>query len=122
MVRPAEDENTLRNLSAQPLETLRPEFRDAIARLKHKVFSAIRPKAVNGRALSGAMLSTLATTYAEALNSGGIPTISTAWDRVLQSQAAEAMGHALAECVVASSAPSVSSSPLVGRRRRRCLI
>ena len=111
-----EDENTL-------LETLRPpEFRDAIGRLKHKVFSAIRPKAVNGRALSGAMLSTLATTYAEALNSGGIPTISTAWDRVLQSQAAEAMGHALAECVVASSAPSVSSSPLVGRRRRRCLI
>jgi hypothetical protein len=109
IVRQAEDENTL-------LETLRPpEFRDAIGRLKHEVFAATRPKAVNDRALSGAMLSTLAMTHAQALNSGSAPTISTAWDRVLQSQAAEAMGRALAECVASRRA-----SPSLGVVLRRC--
>ena len=53
MVRPAEDEATLRNLANEPLDKLRPEFKEALERLKHKVFSAVRPKAVNGRALSG---------------------------------------------------------------------
>ena len=41
------------------------------------------------------MLATLAKTYADALNAGGVPTISTAWDRVLQSQAAEAVSKCL---------------------------
>ena len=95
LVRPAEDEATLRNLSNVALADLRPEFQAGLASLKTKVFASIRAKAVNGRALSGGMLATLATTYAEALNSGGVPTISTAWDRVLQSQAAEAMARCL---------------------------
>ena len=95
LVRPAEDEATLRNLSNVPLGELRPEFQTGLAALKTKVFASMRAKAVNGRALSGSMLATLATTYADALNSGGVPTISTAWDRVLQSQAAEAMAKAL---------------------------
>ena len=95
LVRPAEDEATLRNLSNVPLSELRPEFQTGLAALKTKVFASMRAKAVNGRALSGSMLATLATTYADALNSGGVPTISTAWDRVLQSQAAEAMAKAL---------------------------
>mmetsp|Transcript_17968 Transcript_17968/g.55276 ORF Transcript_17968/g.55276 Transcript_17968/m.55276 type:complete len:863 (-) Transcript_17968:32-2620(-) len=95
LVRPAEDEDTLRNLSNVPLRQLRPEFQTGLADLKSKVYAQTRAKAVNGRALSGAMLGTLASTYAEALNSGGVPTISTAWDRVLQSQAAEAVEKAL---------------------------
>ena len=81
MVRPAEDEATLRNSEREPLDKLRPEFKEALERLKHKVFSAVRPKAVNGRALSGKMLATLASTYAAALNSGGVPTISTVGPR-----------------------------------------
>lgn len=95
LVRPAEDEATLRNLKNVPLEQLRPEFQAGLKTLKNKLYAALRPKAVNGRALTGAMLATLAQTYVEALNSGGVPTISTAWDRVLQSQAAEAVAKAL---------------------------
>jgi len=67
LVRPAEDEATLRNLSNVALADLRPEFQAGLASLKTKVFASIRAKAVNGRALSGGMLATLATTYAEAL-------------------------------------------------------
>lgn len=96
LVRPAEDEATLRNLKNVPLEQLRPEFQAGLKTLKNKLYAALRPKAVNGRALTGSMLATLAQTYVEALNSGGVPTISTAWDRVLQSQAAEAVTKAVA--------------------------
>ena len=94
LVRPAEDEAMLRNLSAQPLESLRPEFVKRLKILKTKVFGALRPKILNGRLMSGAMLATLAQTYAEALNSGGVPTISTAWDRVLENQASESVARA----------------------------
>lgn len=96
LVRPAEDEATLRNLKNVPLAELRPEFQQGLATLKSKLYAALRPKALNGRAVTGAMLATLAQTYVDALNSGGVPTISTAWDRVLQSQAAEAVAKALA--------------------------
>mmetsp|Transcript_49410 Transcript_49410/g.139954 ORF Transcript_49410/g.139954 Transcript_49410/m.139954 type:complete len:806 (-) Transcript_49410:201-2618(-) len=95
LVRPATDEDMLRNLSAQPLENLRPEFVTALADLKKKVFGTVRPKTLNGRQMTGEMLATLTQTYADALNSGGVPTISTAWDRVLENQAAESEGKAL---------------------------
>ena len=94
LVRPAEDESMLRNLAAQPLDNLRPEFVKGLKILKKKVFGALRPKTLNGRLMSGPMLATLAQTYSEALNSGGVPTISTAWDRVLQNQAAESVARA----------------------------
>ena len=95
LVRPAEDEATLKKLSQVPVSSLRPEFQRGLANLKDKVYAQTRAKSVNGRALSGAMLATLAKTYADALNAGGVPTISTAWDRVLQSQAAEAVNKCL---------------------------
>ena len=95
LVRPAEDEATLKKLSQVPVSSLRPEFQRGLANLKDKVYAQTRAKSVNGRALSGAMLATLAKTYADALNAGGVPTISTAWDRVLQSQAAEAVSKCL---------------------------
>jgi len=95
LVRPAEDEDTLRNLKNVPFTDLRPEFQKGMTTLKNKVYASLRPKAVNGRALTGSMLLTLARTYVDALNSGGVPTISTAWDRVLKNQANEAVDKAL---------------------------
>jgi len=111
LVRPAEDESTLKKLSEVPLEMLRPEFQKGLANLKDKVYAQTRAKSVNGRALSGAMLATLAKTYCDSLNAGGVPTISTAWDRVLQSQAAEAVGKCLEDydraCCATHGLPSV---------------
>ena len=71
LVRPAEDEATLKKLSQVPVSSLRPEFQRGLANLKDKVYAQTRAKSVNGRALSGAMLATLAKTYADALNAGG---------------------------------------------------
>jgi len=86
-VRPAEDESALRNLSAQPLSSLRPEFVGAMERLKAKLFGTLRPKMVNGQKVTGRALGTLAATYAEAFNRGGVPSISSAWQRVVVGQA-----------------------------------
>lgn len=46
----------------------------------------MKPKAIDGQALNGAMFTELANTYVEALNSESIPTISTAWERVIDSE------------------------------------
>ncbi|KAJ1457194.1 P-loop containing nucleoside triphosphate hydrolase protein [Pelagophyceae sp. CCMP2097] len=62
LVRPAEDEAVLRDLSNRELHELRPEFQAGLAKLKGKVFASVRAKAVKGRALSGKMLGTLAQT------------------------------------------------------------
>lgn len=63
--------------------------------LRKRVFSAVRPKTMYGRPLNGAMISNLAATYAQALNENKAPTISTAWDRVVDKQCQEAVEKAL---------------------------
>jgi hypothetical protein len=91
LVRPVTDEETLRDLSSQPMETLRPEFVDGLRQIRSRLYTALGPKTLYGKALNGAMLATLAETYVDALNSGGVPVISTAWDRLVQMQTREAM-------------------------------
>jgi hypothetical protein len=56
--------------------------------LVEKVFSSAKPKTNPdcGQALTGPMLCELADSYVAALNSGSVPTISTAWDRVLEAE------------------------------------
>jgi hypothetical protein len=91
LVRPVTDEETLRDLSSQPMDTLRPEFVDGLQQIRSRLYTALGPKTLYGKALNGTMLATLAETYVEALNSGGVPVISTAWDRLVQLQTREAM-------------------------------
>jgi len=95
LIRPAEDENVLRNLMATPLQDLRPEFVKAVQHLKKKIFGTVRPKHLHGRMLTGPMISTLARAYAGSINTGGAPTIASAWERVLESQAEQAVAKAL---------------------------
>ncbi len=63
LVRPAADERQLQELDKQPWESLRPEFRTEMTRLREMLFSNARIKTVNGRALNGPMLASLAETY-----------------------------------------------------------
>ena len=86
VVRPVSDEAKLMNLSAVPPEQLRPEFRAQIDAMRKRVLTTARPKTVYGKSLNGAMLGALAEAYVTAINTGGTPTISTAWDRVVDSQ------------------------------------
>lgn len=95
MVRPMNDEKQLAKLAEQPDEELRPEFRKQMDALKQRVFKTVRPKTLYGQPLNGAMLANLAQQYVSALNDNKTPTISTAWDRVIQSQCAEALDASL---------------------------
>jgi hypothetical protein len=85
----------LRDLSAQPLTSLRPEFQKAVENFKGKVEAGTRPKQMMGRVLNGEMLVTLIKSYTSALNSGGVPVISSAWERVLATQCNDAKAAAL---------------------------
>jgi hypothetical protein len=95
LVRPAEEESQLKNLSEQPYESLRPEFRKAFESMKKKLLKNIQPKMLYGNVLNGAMLANLAQTYTEAFNTGKAPVISSAWGRVVQTQCEDALEDAL---------------------------
>jgi hypothetical protein len=127
MVRPAEDEAVLRSLAATPLADLRPEFQRQVTALLDRVQAGVRPKQMMGRTLDGAMLSVLLGSYVEALNSGGAPVISSAWERVVFTRCQEARVVALtaydkllrdsllsssaSACVSRDQSPSPSPSP-----------
>lgn len=95
MVRPAADEKALMQLGELGWDALRPEFRSQVEVLRKKIFGSARAKSLYGKPLSGAMLASLATAYVQALNSNAAPTISTAWDRVVEQQCADAVEGAL---------------------------
>ena len=91
LVRPMTNEKDLAALGTLPPESLRPEFRAQIEALRRRVFSSLRPKQLYGEALTGGALAALAEAYVNAINAGGTPTISTAWDRVVESQCSDAV-------------------------------
>jgi hypothetical protein len=80
----------LKDLSSQPLTALRPEFQKQVQIFLSKVQQGTRPKQMMGRVLTGEMMVTLIRSYSNALNSGGVPVISSAWERVLATQCQEA--------------------------------
>ncbi|KAA0151672.1 hypothetical protein FNF29_04358 [Cafeteria roenbergensis] len=97
MVRPVTDEAKLAGLAAEPWDALRPEFRAQVDALRRRVFTGARPKTLFGQPVSGAMLVELAAAYTGAMNENRAPTISTAWERVVDSRCAEAAEAALRE-------------------------
>jgi hypothetical protein len=112
MVRPVADEKALMGLgqgggggggqggaggvSAADMAALRPEFLTQVDVLRRKIFTAARPKSLYGKPLTGAMLASLAAAYVTALNSNATPTIATAWDRVVDTQGADAVEAGIA--------------------------
>ena len=61
--RPINDERKLRNINLIAYETLRPEFRCQMEDLVKKVFLNVKPKIIEGQALTGQMLCELADSY-----------------------------------------------------------
>jgi hypothetical protein len=99
LVRPVNDEASLRRLDRVPSERLRPEFRDGLAALVNMLHARCRPKTVGSDVLNGAALAGMAETYVAAINGGAVPTIATAWQSV-----AEAECRAAAEAAEAAYA------------------
>lgn len=52
-------------------------------RLTRLIFMRAQPKRVGNKIITGTLLAALATEYVEAINSGAVPTIATAWQVLL---------------------------------------
>lgn len=113
LVRPVTDEAGLRTLDSTPWGDLREEFRAGVSTLRKKLYGKVRPKEMYGKLVTGPMLVNLARSYVDAINSGGVPTISSAWERVVESQCSDAADKAVAEYASrmrAAQSPGSSSS------------
>jgi len=96
LVRPINDEQALQRVDNVPYRNLRPEFRESMEFLKKQIFEQIKPKSMNGRDLNGAMFAGLVQAYVQAINEGGVPTISSAWEGVSRQECGDAVEAALA--------------------------
>eukprot|EP00347_Sterkiella_histriomuscorum_P006351 403353091 len=86
LFRPIADEKKLRDINNMPYESLRPQFRTQVEELMRKVFYNLRPKLLEGQMLTGKMFCELADSYVQAINSDAVPTITTAWERVIDGE------------------------------------
>lgn len=82
MVRPVELENDLQKLDTLPEKYLRPQFVEQMQQIRAKVFSKTKQKQINHKDVTGDMLYHLAKAYTEAVNSGKVPNIESAWNYV----------------------------------------
>jgi hypothetical protein len=90
LVRPISDEAALQQVDLIPYDQLREDFRDSMAILHQAVFGNLRPKSIDNKPLTGAMFAGLVTAYVSAINEGGVPTISSAWEGVSQQECLDA--------------------------------
>lgn len=86
LVRPVHDENKLQQIDDLPASELRPEFVAGVENLRDALFAPenLRPKTISGAPIRGPAYVELLRQYVDAINSGGVPVISSAWDHVSQ--------------------------------------
>ena len=95
LIRPISDEEALQQVDNIAYEDLREEFRDGMSGLRDLIFQNARPKTIDGKMLSGGMFGGLVRSYVKAINEGGVPTISSAWEGVSQQECVEAKEKSL---------------------------
>lgn len=95
MVRPAQNEQDLQRLMDLELEDLRSEFVEQVMILRKKIVNKVKPKMLNGKALSGEMLSQLLVSYVSAINEGAVPSIENAWNYICKNECTKAFDDAL---------------------------
>ncbi|RQM17053.1 hypothetical protein DD237_002036 [Peronospora effusa] len=95
LVRPVHDETKLQQVDAMPIEELRPEFQQQLSDVKRIVYGdSLQPKMLQGKPLNGSMFAGLLQAYVAAINSGGVPVITSAWEGVTASECRKAMATA----------------------------
>ncbi|POM62119.1 Guanylate-binding protein [Phytophthora palmivora] len=95
LVRPVHDETKLQQVDALPIEELRPEFQQQLSDVKQIVYGeSLQPKMLQGKPLNGSMFAGLLQAYVAAINSGGVPVITSAWEGVTASECRKAMSSA----------------------------
>ncbi|CEG43278.1 guanylate-binding n-terminal domain containing protein [Plasmopara halstedii] len=92
LVRPVHDESKLQQVDALPIEDLRPEFQQQLRDVKQIVYgNSLKPKMLQGKPLNGRMFAGLLKAYVAAINSGGVPVITSAWEGVTASECRKAL-------------------------------
>jgi len=95
MVRPLTNEENLQNLNTMDIKKLRPEFYQQVMNLRNRLMGKMRPKTMNGKNLSGEMLTALMGSYLQAINEGSVPNIENAWTYLCQEQCASGIQDSL---------------------------
>lgn len=95
MVRPLTNEENLQNLNTMDMKKLRPEFYQQVMGLRNRLLSKMRPKTMNGKNISGEMLTSLMSSYLTAINEGSVPNIENAWNYLCQEQCEAAIGESM---------------------------
>jgi hypothetical protein len=70
---------------------MRPEFVSQMNQVRQKIMNKVKPKALNGRQVTGEMLAELAIAYTNAINSGNLPNIQSAWSYVCTNECQRAI-------------------------------
>ena len=86
MVRPTEDEHDLQNLQNLPDNKFRKEFLEESIIFRNKVMKKTKPKRLNGKILTGAMLVEFVQNILDSINSGGIPVIEDSWRYIMKNE------------------------------------
>lgn len=95
LVRPVHDEAQLQQVDQLAITELRPEFQTQLTDLKELVFGAsLKPKTLQNKPLNGSMFAGLLHAYVDAINSGGVPVITSAWEGVTASECRKALSGA----------------------------
>ncbi|CDO99475.1 unnamed protein product [Coffea canephora] len=86
LVRPLSNENDLQRLDQIALDKLRPEFRTGLDALTRFVFERTRPKQVGATVMTGPILARITQSFLDALNKGAVPTITSSWQSVEETE------------------------------------
>ena len=86
MVRPTENEQDLQNLQNLPDSKFRKEFLEQSKIFRNKVMKKTKPKRLNGKVLTGAMLVEFVQSVLDSINSGGIPVIEDSWRYIMKNE------------------------------------
>jgi hypothetical protein len=93
-VRPVGEEKELKVLNSLPDNKIRPEFTNQVNVLREKILSKTTCKQLKGVNLNFRMFIAMVGKFLDSINSGGVPTISTAWEHLVDSECREAKERA----------------------------
>ena len=86
MVRPTENEQDLQNLQHLQDNKFRKEFLEQSKIFRNKVMKKTKPKRLNGKVLTGAMLVEFVQNILDSINSGAIPVIENSWKYIMKNE------------------------------------
>ncbi|CAI9292999.1 unnamed protein product [Lactuca saligna] len=94
LVRPLSNENELQRLDQISMEKLRPEFKAGLDELTRFVFERTRPKQLGSTVMNGPIFAGITQSFLDALNNGAVPTITSSWQSVEETECQKALEYA----------------------------